>query len=197
MPDQDRMGSTVDAPSPARTVYLERVCIMSNVKTLTLSAIGSLTEALKHEDKATRIWVKTTDTIIAEGVTSADLAIVKKGGSEALRDQVKTVIVATFTAAEQKLLASDVKTLSDADKVKRRTAQQKIGARFALVELKLRTAEALLKGKVATTATTAIQRIQIKLKEVIEALQKIEGAEFDITEAVKRINAVKGMMPAA
>ena len=180
-----------------RTIYLERVCIMLNVKTLTLSAIGSLTEALKGEDKQTRIWVKTTDTFIAEGICSADLAIVKKGGSEALRDQVKTVIVATFTAAAQKLLASDVKTMSEADKVKRRKAQQKIGARFSLIEDKLRAAEAALLPKVATTATTAIQRIQIKLKEVVEALQKIEGAEFDITEAVKRVNAVKGMMPAA
>jgi len=170
---------------------------MSNVKTLTLSAIGSLTEALKHEDKATRIWVKTTDTIIAEGITSADLATVKKGGSEALRDQIKTVIVATFSAAEQKLLASDIKTMNDSDKVKRRAAQQMIGARFSLIEQKLRAAEALINGKPATTATTAVQRIQIKLQECIEALQKIESADFDITEAVKRINAVKGMMPAA
>lgn len=170
---------------------------MSNVKTLTLSAIGSLTDALKGEDKQTRIWVQATDAIIADGIVSADLATVKKGGSEQLRDQVKTVIVGTFSVSNQKLLASDVKTMSEADKVKRRKAQQKIGARFSLIEDKLRAAEALISGKPAATKTTAIQRIQIKLKEVVEALQKIEGAEFDITEAVKRVNAVKGMMPAA
>ena len=170
---------------------------MSNVKTLTLTAIGSLTTALKGEDKQTRIWVQATDAIIADGIISADLAIVKKGGSEQLRDQVKTVIVGTFSAADQKLLAMDIKTMNDGEKAMRRKAQQTIGARFSLIEQKLRAAEALINGKPVATVTTAIQRIQIKLKEVVEALQKIEGAEFDITEAVKRVNAVKGMMPAA
>jgi hypothetical protein len=120
----------------------------------------------------------------------------KKGGNEDLRDQVKAIIVSTFSEAEKALLATDTKALDDIKKFQKKTIQQKIGARLSLIQSHIRKAEKAEEDGEAEAPKTAVQRIHADLDKAIAKLQKLDAPTFDVTEVVKRINAAKGMMPA-
>jgi hypothetical protein len=78
---------------------------------LSSSSVSTLSSALKSQDKNEAIWVKASDSLRADRVTSALLDTEKNGGSEDLRQQVKSVILSTFTEAEKGLIAADPKSL--------------------------------------------------------------------------------------
>lgn len=120
----------------------------------------------------------------------------KNGGNEDLRNQVKAVIVTTFSEADRALLATDTKALDQDKKNHKKTIQQKIGARLSLIQSHIRKAEKAEEDGEAEAPKTAIQRIHADLDKAIAKLQKLESPTFDVTEVVKRINAAKGMMPA-
>jgi hypothetical protein len=158
------------------------------------STIAAVSAALKSQDKNESIWVKACDSLRADRVTSAMLDTAKNGGNEDLRQQVKNVILTTFSEAEKGLIAADPKSLDDVKKFQRKTAQQKIGARLSLIQSHIRKAEKAEEDGEAPK--TAVQRIHADLDKAIAKLQKLESPTFDVTEVVKRINAAKGMMPA-
>jgi hypothetical protein len=120
----------------------------------------------------------------------------KKGGSEDLRQQVKAVILSTFSEAEKALLAQDTKALDDIKKFQKKTAQQKIGARLDLIKSHITKAEKAEEDGEAESPKTAVQRIHADLDKAIAKLQKLTAPTFDVTEVVKRVNIAKGMMPA-
>ena len=164
--------------------------------TLTPVAAAALSAALKSQDKNENIWVKASDACRADRVTSSMLETAKKGGDEDLRDQVKKVIVTTFTEAEKTLIAADPKLLDDMKKFQRKTAQQKIGSRLTLIQSHIRKAEKAEEDGEAQASKTPVQRIHADLDRAIAKLQKLEAPGFDVAEVVKRISAAKGMMPA-
>jgi hypothetical protein len=177
--------------------YLERVFIMNATKiVLSSSTITVLTGALKSQDQNDQKWVKASDSLRADRVTSGMLETGKKGGNEDLRTQVKDVIVTTFSEAEKGLLATDTKALDDIKKFQKKTIQQKIGARLSLIQSHVRKAEKAEEDGEAEAPKTAVQRIHADLDKAIAKLQKLESPTFDVSEVVKRINAAKGMMPA-
>ena len=163
---------------------------------LSAGSVSALSSALKSQDQNDQKWVKACDTLRADRVTAAMLDTEKNGGSEDLRDQVKKIIVTTFTEAERALLATDTKALDDIKKFQKKTIQQKIGARLSLIQSHIRKAEKAEEDGEAEPAKTQVQRIHADLDKAISKLQKLEAPTFDVTEVIKRITAAKGMMPA-
>ena len=74
--------------------------------------------------------------------------------------------------------------------------QQKIGAYLAKIQSHIRGAEKAEEEGEESAAKTEVQRIHELLDKAIAKMQKLDAPTFDVTEAVKRIKAVKGMMPA-
>lgn len=168
-----------------------------NAIKLSATALKLTTDVVKGDMQIGNKWVKLSDTYRAEGVTSAMLETSKKGGSDDLRDQVKAAIVLAFSEADRKLLASDTKTLEDVEKMLKKEAQQRVGRYVSLIQSHVLKAEkAEDDDGEGSAAKTEIQRIHELLDKAVGKMQKLENAPFDVTEAVKRMTAVKGMMPA-
>jgi hypothetical protein len=173
---------------------------------LSSSTITALGNALKSQDQTDNKWVKASDSLRADRVTSSMLETAKKGGNEEVRDQVKAVIVTTFTDADRALLALDTKALPKRrdqqagdkapSKEDKKEVQQKIGARLDLIKSHIAKAEKAEEDGEAEAPKTAVQRIHADLDKAIAKLQKLEAPTFDPAEVIKRINAAKGMMPA-
>lgn len=163
---------------------------------LSSGSVSALSSALKSQDKNDKCWVTACDTLRADRITSSMLDTEKNGGNEDLRQQVKNVILSTFTEAEKALLATDTKALDDMKKFQKKTVQQKIGARLSLIQSHIRKAEKAEEDGEAQAPKTAVQRIHADLDKAISKLQKLDAPTFDVTEVVKRITAAKGMMPA-
>jgi len=173
---------------------------------LSVSTANEMASALKSQDQTDKKWVKACDAARADRITAAMLETEKKGGNEDLRDQVKKVIISTFTEAEKSLLAMDTKALPKRkdqqagdkapSKEDKKEVQQKIGARLSLIQSHIAKAEKAEEDGEAEAPKTAVQRIHADLDKAVTKLQKLESPTFDVTEVIKRINAAKGMMPA-
>ena len=169
---------------------------MSATVKLSASALKLTTDIVKGDMQIGNKWVKLSDSYRAEGVSASMLETSEKGGSDDLRDQVKGAIVLAFNEDDKKLLASDTKTLGDVDKMLKKEIQQRVGAYLAKIQAHIAKAEkAEAEGEDSVTKTP-IQRIHADIDKAITKMQKLENAPFDVTEAVKRLNSVKGMMPA-
>ena len=168
---------------------------MDTIK-LSASALKLTTDVIKGDMQISNKCVKLADSFRAENVTAAMLETEKKGGSEGLREQVKAAIVAAFTDGERALLATDTKALSDSDKGTKKTLQQRAGSYLDKVRSHIAKAEKEEEGGDAQASKTAIQRIHADLDKAIAKLQKLENPAFDVAEAIKRANSIKGMMPA-
>lgn len=168
---------------------------MSAIK-LSASALKLTTDVIKGDMQISNKWVKLSDSYRAEGVTATMLATEKQGGSEELRDQVKSAIIAAFTDSEQRLLATDTKALDDSAKGTKKTLQQRVGSYLDKVRSHISKAEKDEEGGDARASKTEIQRIHKLLDDAITKLQKLENPAFGVPDAVKKIQAVKGMMPA-
>lgn len=163
---------------------------------LSASALKLTTDVVKGDMQISNKWVKLSDSYRADGVTASMLETEKKGGNEGLREQVKSAIIAAFTDEERKLLATDTKALDDSAKGTKKTLQQRVGSYLDKVRSHINKAEKEEEGGDAQASKTAIQRIHADLDKAVAKLQKLENPSFDVPEAIKRINAVKGMMPA-
>lgn len=175
--------------------------------TLKADTAKALREAVADTDKASKKWVKATDLLIANGITSKLLESRKDGENDKLRTQVKNeAIIPALPAAEQALLAKDTKALKDAQKKQKRELIQKVGRYLTGIETHLKTAEKKAaeakmtdeerEAAAANSAKTDVQRIQAKLDEVLSKLGKLENASFDVPNVTKLIKAAKGAMPA-
>jgi uncharacterized protein (DUF885 family) len=175
---------------------------------LSTATLKQTADTIKGDIETGHKWVKLADLYRAEGVTASMLETENKGGDERLRDQVKEAIVAGFKETDRKLLASDTKTLSDREKGTKKTLQQNVGAYLAKIKTHILKAESAEKAKSAENAVstpekaessatkTQAQRVQKMLDDVIKTMQKMEKPNFDVADAIKRINAVKGIVPA-
>jgi hypothetical protein len=153
--------------------------------------------AIVAEGTAKSRWVKTTDLLVSDGITSALLKSTKTGENNKLRAQVKSIIVSTFGKADQALLAKETKSLSDSAKAEKRRLIQETGRYLSLIEGKLASREADESGDDESSSTkTELEKIQAKLSEVLKKLEKLEDARFDIVQTVKLVKALKGSMPA-
>jgi hypothetical protein len=155
-----------------------------------------LVDALTTQDKVEHKWVAVTDSLMADGITSLDLESTKTKENDKLRTQVKSIIISTFSKANQDLLAKDSKTLEAAQKIERKGLIMKVGSRLSLIESKLRAAEYDPETGAQESGKTEVQKIQEKLDEVLSKLNKLDSPQFDVVETVKLVKVVKGMIPA-
>jgi hypothetical protein len=163
---------------------------------LSATALKLTTDTVKGDMGTQKKWVKLSDTYRAEGVTSAMLETEKKGGSVDLRDQVKSAIVLSFSEGDRALLATDTKALDDVNKMLKKEVQQSIGAYLSKIQSHIAKAEKAEEEGEESAAKTEVQRIHELLDKAITKMQKLDAPSFDVTDAVKRIKAIKGTMPA-
>ena len=164
---------------------------------LSVSTIKTVIGVLQDTAKLNHKWVRAADSLLADGADTASLMTEKDGGNKALREQIKAeIIVMSYPEASRKLLAADPKTLEATDKMERKELQQGIGRDLATIQKHVREAEFGKPERDAGSAKTPVQQIQNLLDDVLGKLQKLENPAFDIAESVKRVKAIKGMIPA-
>ena len=155
------------------------------------------TDTVKGDIQNGNKWVKLADAYRGDKVTASMLETVKNGGFEEIRSKIKACITLAFTEDQRALLAADTKTLSDSDKGLKKTLQQNIGAYLDKIKTHIANAEKTESEDGSPSAPkTPVQRIQKILDDAITKLQKLESPAFNVPDAVKKIQAVKAMMPA-
>ena len=157
---------------------------MDTVTSIVLSASTKkdLVDALKTDDQAGKKWLKSADSLRADGVTYVMLGKDKEGGVPAVKNQVKAIIIGTFADTDQKLLATDTKVLDDMGKFQKRDLIQTIGKKMSKIVQHL-------KPKVERGPIIRMT-LEDKLVETwanqLDLLSKSEEASFDVI-AVRRI----------
>lgn len=165
--------------------------------TLSISSASrsAIIDAVSAERTSTRQWVKVTDNLQADGIKASMIATEKHGGNPELREQVRGVVMLGFTKAEQALLASESKTLSDVDKATKRHTQQQVGSMLGHIERLLAKAESKA-DNAPKPPTTKWSRFQDQLDKMVSAVQDNEGATgLDAPAALKALKLVKAYMP--
>ena len=96
----------------------------------TTTILANVTAATKTIESKEKSLIKPLDALYADGMRSVDFKAPAKGLDRTDYVNLKTAVVAAFTVAERKLLVADTKSMDDATKARKKTIQQKIGARM-------------------------------------------------------------------
>ena len=152
-----------------------------------------VTAHAKAAVKTDGLMAKACDAMIADKVTVAMFS--KKTDdsdrAEDFRNGIKAAIVASFTVADQRLLDTPTKGLSDTKKAHKRYMQQQIGAR---VNDYKRGLERRLNGPAKKGAdqkrTDDRTFIEERLVAIIKRLQKAEDPGFDAVTMVAGAQAM-------
>jgi len=154
-------------------------------------------DTLRAESHVAQKWVKFTDMLIADGITSAMLA--SKDGSQELREFVKTnIVLPSFRSEELALMAKETKSLPEEKKAQKRFLQQQIGSRLGKIERHLKDAEAQSNEADGTpkASKTDAQRIQKMLDDLLTKVRKIENPSFDTVTVCALLRDCKKIVPA-
>jgi hypothetical protein len=158
-------------------------------------------DTLRAEAQVTQKWVKFTDLLRADGITSTMLD--SKTGSQELREWVKDkIILPSFKDAELALMAKETKSLEDDKKAQKRFLQQQVGSRLGKIQRHLRAAENPAgAGEDGTKAgedgtKTDAQRLQKLLDDILAKIGKMEKPAFDAVAVCDHLKKCKGIIPA-
>jgi len=160
----------LSAQSRAGAMFTLGEHIMENVA-LSAAVSKAVSAAIQSQESAGKKWVAVVDQCKAEGITPDSLA--PKGQH---REPMKAVIVGAFSKAEQELLAKLPATLSEGEKIERRTLQQKVGMYVNYIQKKL-------KPKQTTGAShrrTLVERLSDEWKAQITAIENAQKGESDL-----------------
>lgn len=158
------------------------------------ATVNFVVETLKAEAGVQKRWVKAADMLRADGVTSDVLT-----KDDEFRKMFKTsVILLSFTATEQKIIAKPHTSLTDEEKVTKRWVQQQMGTRLNRVAQYVKKAEddeAMTDDergarKVADMAT----RLKRDLTAWIDKVEKAEAVTFSATEMVKYLKSAAALI---
>lgn len=152
-----------------------------------------VTAHAKAAVKTEGLMSKACDAFKADGIAVAMFAAADKSDKAVeFRDALKGAIVASFKAADQRLLETPTKGLSDAKKAQKRYLQQQIGAR---VNDYKRGLERRLNGPTKKGAdqkrTDDRTFCEERLVAIIKRLQKAEDPGFD---AVTMVTGAQAML---
>ena len=171
---------------------------MNAIKFPSSATCDVVIDALKGDVKQDSKWKKAADALMADGVTAASLATVKKGGSEELRKFVKDrMVMPSFSAAEQRLIETPTKGLKDDKKGLKFSLQMEIGSRFSKIERHLGKAEAEAAAALEDGSEGAGKRKGSKedgwkktLATMVDQVQKAEGCKIkDVAAFIKDLKA--------
>lgn len=159
--------------------------------TVSASALATVTDAVRGGIGADRKFVVMRDALVAEGVRDAHLDA--KTGVADVITALKGAIVAGFPADARKVMTADVKSLTEAQKVLRKTWQQRIGANFAKVRKHVRSFEAKAPAKPKTWCQTT----RAMIDAIIKRAQAAEDVPADVVALVKHLQAAQKCVPAS
>ena len=147
-----------------------------------------VTAHAKAAVKTDGLMAKACDAMIADKVTVAMFS--KKTDDsdrgEDFRNGIKAAIVASFSKANQQLLDTPTKGLSDAKKTHKRYMQQQIGARVNDYKRGLeRRLEGPAKKGADQNRTTDRTFVEERLTAIIKRCEKAEGATFDVVSVIE------------
>ena len=142
-----------------------------NAITLNKTSSAYLSNAVSNDEKGGKLWVKAAESFHADGIRAGDIATAKSGGSQEVYDFVTAAIISGYNVKWKKLLAGDVKAMSEVDKAERRVAQQRLGTYRARLQ-KYLTDLAIESGEIEPEEK-AEKTTAEKLKIALETAQKI------------------------
>lgn len=145
-------------------------------------------ETLKAEAGVQKRWLKTADTLRADGVTAELLSNDKEYRDAFLKD----VILLSFTKTEQAIMAKPQTALSDEEKVTKRWIRQQMGARLVKVTSYVRKAEEEESLGDDEREARRVASLETRLKrDLTKWIEKVEKAEAVTFPAVKMLEYLK------
>jgi hypothetical protein len=169
---------------------------------LTINGRKAITASTSSQIKADGRTSATVDQLIADGLLWTDFIAPSGEGSTStpeLHKALKDAIVAGFSAADRKLLATPTKALNDDNSALKRAKQQAVGAFMGSFkrDLKARQEPAAPKTRAAQQptgeASGSSKDVNVKLLElIVTATKKAQGCEdpsFNVNEFVKLMKA--------
>ena len=86
-----------------------------------------IADAVKLDISNGNKWVVASEALYADGIRADMIATEKLGGVQAVYDFVTEYIIAGYPKSDQTLIRTDVKSLDDVQKAKRKELQQRLG----------------------------------------------------------------------
>ena len=177
------------------------------VKFPTVETVRIGADTLRSEEAVERKWVRFTDMLRADGVTSAMLG---KEGSQELREFVRnSIIIPSLKVGVIALLTKDINDVPENMREARRKARMQIGSKLGKIEKHLRDAEEAEKKAAAAaagegegedgtpkTAKTDAQKLQKLLDDILTKIGKMEEPTFDTVAVCNHLKKCKEIIPA-
>lgn len=154
---------------------------------------AEIVETMSATNKVNNKWAKLADKLFSGGLRAFML---DSGDEHKVKEAialVKDFSVQSFTQAEQKLLATDTKSLDDFGKFQKRKLANLRDSYPARIAGYLRKLEDKEDGIVKSQT----QRAQEKIAEAIKALEKEEQANYDVVQFIADLKAIKKKYPGA
>jgi acyl-CoA reductase-like NAD-dependent aldehyde dehydrogenase len=158
-----------------------------------------LSDAVKLDNSSAHKWVVASESLFADGIRADHIATEKKGGVQQVYEFITESIINGYAKADQALLRTDVKSLDDAQKAKRKELQQRLGTyrnrlQKYLTELAVEAGEVEVEEK---AEKTPVEKIRIALETAVKIIQGDENPQgYDPVDLTKRINSMLGSLPA-
>ena len=161
---------------------------------LSQSAVADTVSVLKADGALEKRWVKCSDTLRAEGVTSEMLT----SDTEFRKYFKEEVILLAFSKLEQSIMALPATALSDEQKVTKRYVQQQLGVKLGRVTKYVKKAEqdeAMTdEERGAKKVSDMATRLKRDLTAWIDKVEKAEAVTFSATEMVKYLKSASALI---
>lgn len=167
-------------------------------KSISTSVIALGINTFKSEAKQEHQWVKFTDALVSEGITTDDFK-----DSDFANSFKVAVVLPSFTKQEQALMSAPIKSLSEEQKVSRRYLQQQIGSRVAKVVTHLRKREtveeesdndATAKPKAKVKNNDLGAKLKADLIKWIDRVEKAEAVTFSAVKMLEHLRSASALI---
>lgn len=159
---------------------------------------ATLSDAVKLDLSNGNKWIIASDALFADGIRAEHIATEKKGGVQAVYDFVTEAIISGYHKNDQALIRTDVKSLDETQKARRKELQQRLGTYRKRLQMYL-TNRAIASGEVEVeekAEKTPVEKIRIALETALKVMQGDENPQgYDPVDLTKRINAMLGSLP--
>ena len=161
---------------------------------LSASAIADTVSVLKADGALEKRWLKCSDTLRSEGVTSEMLS-----SDEEFRKYFKyEVVLLAFSKLEQSIMALPATALSDEQKVTKRYVQAQLGKKLGRVTKYVKESEMAEtmtdEEKGAKKVSDMATRLKRDLTSWIDKVEKAEAVTFSATEMVKYLKSASALI---
>lgn len=199
-----KQASSLVSALTSVTLLPSEVLMSNTTRSAIMSYVGTdmATEAKQAKNLRT-----ISEGLHADGFTGHMLMTIDNGGNESARTQTIDAIIAGFSKSDYALYHKDAKTLDPATKAERTNLRTKKDTYLNRIRTHLFSIDGLDKnGEVivakseeseseSESVKTDNQKIHAALAAVIVKLQKVDNANYDVAECIKRIMAAQGMIP--